>query len=103
MVGGESGAQGGFFGFLAHGLVDDGGAFGGYLGTGDFPFTVDPNVNDDDAFLWEIVVGAIQTFRAATTEVVTRSVALAALTVIFLDARQTIWVALVAGLTRNAF
>ena len=102
-VGGEGGAQGGLFGLLAHGLVDDGCAFGGNFRSGYLAFAVHPNIDNDDAFFGEVVVGAVQRFRTATAEVVARSVAFSALTVIFLDTRQTIRIALVAGLTRNAF
>ena len=102
-VGGEGGAQGSLFGFLAHGLVDDGGAFGGYLGAGDLSRTIDPNIYNYNTLFGEIVVRTVQRFCTTTAQVVACSVAFAAVTVILPDAFHSIGFALVAGLPCDAF
>ena len=58
-VGSKGRTQSGLYGFLAHGTVDDIGAFFGDIGPNDLTSSIDPNVDHNLAFFTEIVVGAV--------------------------------------------
>ena len=102
-VRGEGGQQGGLLGLLAHGLVDKGGTFGGDFGAYHFSGAVHPDVHDDGALFGEIIAWTVQALRAAATEAIARAVALAAVALILFDACQPVGLALIAGLSCDAF
>ena len=99
----EGGTQGGLFGHVAHGRIDDGGAFGGDFCSDYFAFAVYPNIHHDGAFFGEVVVWAVQALCATSSEAIARAVALSTIAFILSYAFDSVGVALVARLSRDAF
>ena len=102
-VGSESRTFGSLDGFLTHGIVENLGAFCGHFGANDLPSAIHPNIDHNLAFFAEVVIGTMQTLGATATEVITCAVAFSTVTIVFLDASQSVGLALVAGLAGNAF
>ena len=102
-VGGKGRAFGSLDGFLAHGVVENLGSFSGNFGANDLSGTIHPNVDHYLAFFTEVIVGTVQALGATASEVISRSIAFTSIAVVFLDAGQSVGLALVARLSGNAF
>ena len=102
-VGNEGRASSSLNGLLSHRIVDDISAFSGDFCTDDLPGAIDPNVNHNLAFFTEIIIRAMQALGTTATEVIACAVAFATIAIIFLDASQSIGLALVTRLSSDTF